>query len=363
MANMIAHILSHLTGSIESSANAEKVRRIYVVNLFSIVGMVITFAMATSSIFQGNWALVVVLYIASLVYLIGLLAQRYTKNTKIAARIILYSLEVLLLYLVSSGGVAGTGPLWIYILAPVSYFIHGLKRGTYDNLIFIILISVILFYPKESLLNIHYTDEFKIRLIISYITVAFLAGYYELTRMQAFKHTLKLSKEFEKLAKQDSLTGLSNRRDALEKIDYELNRSTRTGEPLGILLCDIDHFKKVNDTYGHEAGDKVLKELASFFARQSRSMDIISRWGGEEFLIVLPQTDIHQAKQYANKLQTKLVGLTVYFEKHLINCTISIGVSQFDKHTAIKEVLRRTDDALYRAKNNGRNQIVTTDEL
>jgi len=355
----IRQLLTFFNADISDNANAEKARRIYVVNLFSFVGMTITFIMATSALLQGNWPLVVVLYIASSIFLIGLIAQKYAKNTSLAARVVLYSLVALLLYLVHTGGVEGTGPLWIYILAPVSYFIHGLKRGTFDNLMFAAIVSVLLFYPSDVLLHVNYSFEFKTRLILSYLTVAFLSGYYEHTRFQAFKHTLEISRKFEQLAKIDPLTGLSNRRDALEKVDYELNRSTRTKEPLGILLCDIDHFKQVNDEYGHHVGDDVLVALAKFLINESRAMDIIARWGGEEFLIVLPQTDIAHSALYAEKLLAKLRDFEIKSGKHTLKCTMSVGISQFEKKSTIEHTLKQADDALYRAKGSGRNQVCT----
>ena len=117
-----------------------------------------------------------------------------------------------------------------------------------------------------------------------------MSALYEYSREQSFKHTLELSQKYQHLAHYDPLTQLSNRRDALSILKREQARIIRSKEPSSIIICDIDHFKKINDQYGHNAGDAVLIDLAKIFTQNIREQDCVARWGGEEFLFILPQT-------------------------------------------------------------------------
>ena len=333
----------------------ETYRRKYVVNLFSFVGMSITFVMATAALFAQNWLLSAILYIASSTYLFGFFFQKQTGNVKASSNIVLYSLILLMIYLVYAGGANNTGPLWIFMVAPVALFLHGLKRGLIDIGIFLFGISGLLFFLDETLLAATYDTDFKIRLILSFLTVTFLSSFYEYSREESYQRALEISQEFEQLAKVDPLTKLSNRRDALEKIEYEFHRMERTQEPVTVLLCDIDHFKAINDNYGHDAGDLVLVSLSRLFELQIRAQDTVSRWGGEEFLFVLPQTDLINASIFAEKLHRAIRLNTAFYQGQVIQCTTSIGMCQLDPGTSIKESLRKADEALYQAKAAGRN--------
>ncbi|NMP31767.1 GGDEF domain-containing protein [Thalassotalea sp. M1531] len=349
-------LLAYFRAGLDDNNPDETYRRKYVVNLFSFVGMSITFLMATNAAFIGNWLLSSILYIASAVYLIGFYMQKKTSNVDLSSNIILYSLTALMIYLIYSGGTNNTGPLWIFMVAPVALFLHGLKRGLVDLSIFLIIICTLLFFPDGQLLATSYDPDFKTRLIYSFLTVTFLSSFYEYSREKSHKSTLEISKEFERLANYDPLTKLSNRRDALSKLDYEYHRMLRTNQPLTVLLCDIDHFKAINDTHGHDAGDQVLIKLAELFKTQIRAQDTVARWGGEEFLFILPQTDIAHADTFSEKIHAAIRKCEVPYQNQSISCTTSIGMCQIEENTSINQALHRADEALYEAKAQGRNQ-------
>lgn len=166
----------------------------------------------------------------------------------------------------------------------------------------------------------------------------------------------QLLREKEHLAGTDQLTGLNNRRRFKEFLDQELARRRRHPAPLSLLLLDIDHFKQVNDTHGHEVGDLVLKELAKLLLHNVRRSDTPARWGGEEFLVLLPATDAEAAVKLAEKLRLSV-------EKHdfpkVGRVTASFGVASLqDDEDDESNLLRRVDQALYQAKNEGRNRVV-----
>ena len=158
----------------------------------------------------------------------------------------------------------------------------------------------------------------------------------------------------------DSLTGLFNRRYMDESLGREISRALRKEHTLGIIMFDIDHFKNFNDTHGHEAGDAVLRELGAFLLKQFRSEDIVCRFGGEEFIIILLGASLDNVRKRSEALRKAIKQLDVYHRGTLLNkITLSIGVAAFPDHGNDAEtLLRAVDQALYRAKNEGRDRVV-----
>jgi diguanylate cyclase (GGDEF)-like protein/PAS domain S-box-containing protein len=158
----------------------------------------------------------------------------------------------------------------------------------------------------------------------------------------------------------DPLTGLYNRRYLEEMLDREIRRAVRATQPLGILMLDLDHFKNFNDTYGHDAGDTVLKEAASFLTKSVRLEDIACRFGGEEFVVILPTADLNSARMRAERIRSRVRELTVLHQgSSLGRITVSIGVAALPVNgTSAKELLEAADAALYRAKREGRDRVV-----
>ena len=328
-----------------------------IILLFSQIGITICASMGLLGLYQKNYVLAATLFFASFIYFLGFYICKNHNNIRLSSAIILYSLYLLMFYLVFTGGVAQTGPLWIYIVAPVSLSIHGLKRGLFDIAVFITLIIVIMFLPIENGSHAIYPTEFKLRLIYSFLTVTFLSALYEYTRDHALKKTLELSHKYQMLANFDPLTNLSNRRVAYDILKQEQSHLSRNKETLSILICDVDYFKRINDQFGHSAGDAVLVELAKIFNEQVREQDCVARWGGEEFLFILPQTCAENATIIAEKIRQRVESHTITFKNHKINVTISVGIAQFEKRSNIDDIINNADKCLYKAKASGRNQI------
>jgi len=156
----------------------------------------------------------------------------------------------------------------------------------------------------------------------------------------------------------DVLTGLYNRRFFLRQSESLLKFSERHDYPISIILCDIDHFKKVNDKHGHELGDKALIEFANILKESSRDSDIIARFGGEEFIILLPKTDSKGALILAERMRAATEALTLTSGKKNFSITASFGVATFSHQHTIDEHIKHADTALYLAKSRGRNQVV-----
>jgi diguanylate cyclase (GGDEF)-like protein len=170
-----------------------------------------------------------------------------------------------------------------------------------------------------------------------------------------FSYTLlKNIEKFKILSETDRLTELYNKGKFNEVLQNEIERAKRYKRPLSLIIFDIDHFKKINDTYGHKVGDEVLKELAKLIRKNIRKFDFAARWGGEEFVILAPETDIEGAKNLAEKLRKEV-------EKHKFlqvnKVTISLGVAQYNFEESPEEFVVRADLALYKAKEGGRNRV------
>lgn len=169
-----------------------------------------------------------------------------------------------------------------------------------------------------------------------------------------------MEKELEALATTDPLTGAKNRRAFLSLFQREFSRSLRHGLTLALLMIDIDHFKRINDVFGHNTGDKVLKQLVSETNSIIRQNDILGRWGGEEFIVLLTDTDSHQALTVAERLRTRLEQIEILDEiGGPIKFTVSIGYTIFGNlDCLIDDLVKQADEALFVAKNAGRNKVV-----
>jgi diguanylate cyclase (GGDEF)-like protein len=172
------------------------------------------------------------------------------------------------------------------------------------------------------------------------------------------------TRDLEKLAAIDPLTGISNRRQFESLARAELGRSQRYMRPLSLLMIDIDHFKQVNDRFGHEAGDRVLKFLANVLISAKRASDVVGRIGGEEFAILLPETSKEAALVIAERLRQLAQTCAPAIAGEKLDVTISIGVAAASIRTSGMETLcRQADQALYEAKRSGRNRVVAAREV
>lgn len=164
------------------------------------------------------------------------------------------------------------------------------------------------------------------------------------------------NRELQILSRTDPLTQLHNRLHCDEILESEINRSRRYGSPLSVVMADLDNFKTVNDRYGHQVGDRVLARVAEVLRKELRQTDAVGRWGGEEFLLILPHTDLDRATDVAEKVRRALAATAMPVVGHV---TASLGVSSFIPGDSGLRILARADEALYDAKRGGRNRVCT----
>ena len=188
-----------------------------------------------------------------------------------------------------------------------------------------------------------------------------LNAHRELLEKEVKERTYELeqaNKKLDVISRTDELTQLPNRRDMHKTIEKEVERANRFKKAFSIIFIDIDHFKDVNDTYGHAAGDAVLKSVASTLRSLLRKYDVLARYGGEEFLTLLPETELKDAAHVAERFRKQIENQTIFFSGQEIKVTITLGVAQFDSSQGAEKCIQLADKALYEGKEHGRNKVI-----
>lgn len=168
--------------------------------------------------------------------------------------------------------------------------------------------------------------------------------------------------KLEMLARTDPLTGLSNRRDFIEKFRAEKNRFERKNMPFSLVLCDIDDFKSFNDRHGHDCGDFLLAKVAETIRSMVRKQDIVGRWGGEEFILLLPETPLAGGKKISEAIKRRVAREIYSFNNNQLSITMTFGVTEFNGSADIIPCIKEADVALYSGKQKGKNCVVTAKE-
>ncbi len=198
--------------------------------------------------------------------------------------------------------------------------------------------------------------------IMIIITASVIGGYISGLRGKLRVRNQELKEviaRIEELVNIDSLTGVCNRRRLFEVLSYEANRYSRVQSPFSVCIMDIDYFKRVNDVHGHQAGDEILREIARNVSGNLRNIDSFGRYGGEEFLMVLPQTPLEGARIKAERVCRQVESLRYPNVSEDLRVTVSIGVAQYRQQEDIDETVSRADQCLYAAKRTGRNRVVS----
>lgn len=232
----------------------------------------------------------------------------------------------------------------------------------------LLLMDASTYLDHENRLFTTATVTASIALLFALLTsrlIYFSAIEQSRTEKERLEHLVKIrTKEIELLSKTDPLTGLWNRRHLEETLEAEFKRTKRYGKELSLMIIDLDHFKYINDTYGHMAGDEVLRQVSSKIKECQRETDFIARYGGEEIMVILPETDLKTSVKVADDIRSTIAKEPVVFESHVINITASVGVSAIrDDHHNYSMIFAEADEALYKAKKLGRNRVEVFEQL
>ncbi len=200
----------------------------------------------------------------------------------------------------------------------------------------------------ERVSYVHYIVPFFVGLLFGILLSALIKLYWVL---------LEKEEKLERLSLTDDLTGLPNRRGVMSFLEFEISKSKRYEEPLSVALLDLDDFKAINDTYGHLVGDTVLREFAALMRSKLRASDIVGRWGGEEFLVIMPNTDLRTAVGVIERLRKEVSER--YFDL-VGRLSVSAGVAELREEDDTASIIRRADENLYRAKREGKDRVISS---
>lgn len=340
-------------------------RRVYIVHFTLAMGFVLLITLGTLALVEQNTPLAFTDYCLAVI-LIGILVNFHVNRClEFTITIMAVLTGTFFAWLLIYGGVENTAFVWYYTYPLYAVFCLGPKKGAAVSAA--LGASAVLFFISDNYFPgfAQYDFDFKVRFIPSYFVVvifAYLAesfrdnaqknlrAAYETLEQKVEDRTAELSAKniaLEVASSTDALTGLINRMKLDEILHYEINLSKRYEYSFCIILVDLDHFKKINDTYGHIAGDEVLIAFASLLKENLRATDTIGRWGGEEFLIICPSTERESCMLAAEKLREKVAESSFPIVENL---TASFGVTCYRGGDNVNSIVKRADEALYRAK-------------
>jgi diguanylate cyclase (GGDEF)-like protein len=263
------------------------------------------------------------------------------------------------LFLLVNGGQNNTGILWHYVYPIMVYYIAGLRLGSLCSALLIFSEVFLLQLDNHAFFQAHYSTEFKLRFLSSMTVMAVMGAMLEHSRSKAQRSLMILANRLQRAAQTDELTGLPNRRALQDLLHDQAMGVLQMDGDLTILLCDIDHFKSINDQHGHAVGDEALRHLAREMGAAIRKTDVLCRWGGEEFVFVLPNTDMICGRIMADRIRTKVENSPLISSSgEVIYMTISCGVANWHENKNPDQLFSLADHRLYQAKSTGRNRIV-----
>lgn len=244
---------------------------------------------------------------------------------------------------------------WIQTIPIIFYLLLGLRAGLWGSLLFIgigLFAFSRRYAPDDQVLNVMVISDIG----LASLAVLIFSHIYERSR-------LRTEQRLTELATTDSLTGLVNRIRLSEVFERERAHSLRNRTPLSLVFLDIDHFKQINDRFGHEAGDQALRHFAALLGQRLRASDLFCRLGGEEFAVLLPATDRQQAVQIAEVLRERLAGNPLPVDGQALHITLSAGVATLGEDgESLHSLMQAADRRTYAAKRSGRNRVVADDE-
>lgn len=343
----------------EKDSDPELVRRTYMLNGFLLLSAFICALMAVLKHTESFTVLKGILWCSAGAYCVLYFFLRTSGMLKVASDFALaltVTLGVLLIWRLND---QITYILWLFALPPAAFFTFGTKRAAVALGLLLIALLLSPFVSPAAMSPETFSLSYFVRVIAAFFTLSLFSALGEYSRAHTQRTLVALTREMEQCACTDPLTGLLNRRGIYDRLNEERARATRSGSTFSVILCDVDHFKNVNDCFGHQCGDHVLHQLAEHFRRSVRGQDVVCRWGGEEFLFILPETDEQGALNLAEKLRSTVEQTPVNYHGMPIDITLSLGVQECTLTESPEFHIRVADQKLYIAKEHGRNKVVS----
>ncbi|HHV94074.1 MAG TPA: GGDEF domain-containing protein [Firmicutes bacterium] len=283
------------------------------------------------------------------------IAKRITEHKHLVYIITFYQGMMALIYLLTLKQYDSLNYFSVLALMVITLAIYLLPNKVILSQIIAVIFSIVFFiFPIRKLEGLQPHEFYR---ILAYQTI--LLVYCNINHCWAERtkrKTFIAKREISRLSSKDPVTGVYNRKKFDEALDEWIGFSKRYGNPLSLILLDVDNFKEVNDTYGHIVGDSVLKSVAATVSQSIRDTDVFARWGGDEFALLLPNTDIRQAEKLAERIRKCISSSSSDNPKDI---TCSFGVAAYEEHDTKQSLLRKVDDLLLQAKTSGKNIVIS----
>ena len=350
----IHSIFNEIKNSVDDDNTRFKIQYLWI---YRILGTV-SFLMSIVNIFTGKNMLLVSTAAFAVLCLINSLVFRLGEKGMLISRG-LFSAEILLLFIffIISGSPEGFSAIWICLLPSCGLLLFGKKYGTSISMIMLGVLIFFFWLPVgRELLQYNYTQSFMLRFPMLYTAFYAVALFLETIRVMTQEKLIESEAQNKYLYRHDALTGIYNRYGFNECINDLITQTG--GKNIALIILDIDFFKRVNDTYGHTAGDIVLADVAKQLFTSVDSLGEVCRWGGEEFAVLMKNgTD---AFNTAEKVRTDIENMYIEFEKEKIHVTVSLGAAEAcsKEICSCEEIIKCADNCLYAAKESGRNKTV-----
>lgn len=348
--------------SLDAGAEQEAHRQEIIIAILMLTGSVVITGLslwdmlAGTGVHWGNKVTLTVGLLATATYIVMLI----TSKTSLCLTLVLMSF--LHFFWLTTSDVELTGMFWCLVMLPLFFYLLGHKRGGMFVVVLFLSSVVVLLRPDWLGIPTSYSAYASYRFLLAYLVLFWISFLVEHVRFQTRQRLEEVRDHLNMQARTDELTGLANRRAFKQYVgEFEQRRAGGKGA-FAVVIGDLDHFKQINDQYGHDVGDYVLREIAKLLNAFVRSEDIVVRWGGEEFLLLLADTDMAGAQALAEKIRQKVASTHFATDAGQLAVSMSLGVDAKSVGVDLYATLGAADSAMYEAKRRGRNCVVTAEQ-
>ncbi|WP_404344040.1 GGDEF domain-containing protein [Pseudoalteromonas mariniglutinosa] len=338
---------------------ADKQRRVFSLFTMSFIAVLLISALVVANFYIYAPILTVMLIVSDITIVTCLYYYFRTGMLVIITSIILVIIALLCIALVYTGGKDNTALYWLMFYPVVTFVCLGLRNGSL--LVGLIYVSVLVLLYGPDISQVHYREVEKSRFFAAFTVLVLLSFISEFFRNKSHQQIADITLLEKQDALTDPLTGLANRRYIIDYVLPQCDKNPQVYLPMALLLIDLDNFKALNDSYGHDFGDQALLAFSDMLDEQLRISDIKARFGGEEFIVLLLKTDIEQASRVADKVRAYVANKAIpYNISQSVHISCSIGISDILHSSQFHKAVKQADRYLYKAKAAGRNQVMSS---
>ncbi len=339
----------------QGAFTVEQNRRRYILLFVSYITSAIMLVLCFQHFLTDDILLQVILFGCSAAFVSNAIWFHRTNRLEQSCLIEAVLVAAFVVGLVAHGGFAATALYWVFPFPPIIFGLLGARRGALINFLLVAALVFVLYGPQWG--QAHYREAEASRFIASLVTLILACLINEHFRERSHHSMDLLQRSKAREANTDALTQLANRRFVDQELPHYLQDQPSLFFPMALIIADLDHFKHINDSFGHAEGDHVLRQVSALFRRKLRSPDIACRLGGEEFLLILPKTALADAQKVAEKIRASIAQQRFITKHPELVITCSFGVAEINSPAEFAQGLAQADQHLYQAKTEGRNQV------